>query len=98
MATLKIKWLSAASVFTILLGAFFMVKAMDKEPIKKVTTSKKLVTQTWKFIGEEDDDPLNASFYELDAADDPCPGLPETVCKIEAPADQSNPNLPDMNA
>lgn len=47
MATLKIKWLSAITVFTFILGAFFFVNGMER---KEERTPEVKTTQTSNFL------------------------------------------------
>ncbi|WP_293943071.1 MULTISPECIES: hypothetical protein [unclassified Sphingobacterium] len=70
---------------------------------KEVKTSKetKIVraNQTWYFTGSSSDSPTDPSKYSTSLpAGKSCNSLPyQTVCELQAPANPSNPNEPDMN-
>lgn len=96
MKSIKInRLISSLAAVLLIFGAFFIVKAMEDKSENHLNVS---VNQTWKFIGEEGDSPLNPMFYELDEFNTPCPSIHETVCKIEAPADPADPTRPNLDA
>lgn len=91
-------FIALVTLIVLIVGAFFIAKAMESKGVEVKVEKTKVENPTWKFIGDEEDSPTNADYYELDTEEAPCLGRDETVCKIEAPADPSNPNRPNMNA
>lgn len=95
MKALTNNWLRAGLTLMILVfGVFFIVKAVDKKE-KPVNDP---VMETWYFNGATNpanDDELDASQYSLEDSE-PCGGLIETVCMIEAPASDNHPDQPDL--
>lgn len=88
-----------ASLLTLILaffaiGTFALSKAvMKKEIVDRV--EKNLVSYDWVLVGT---DPTDANDYAKDDPNSPspCPGLPQTICKIHAPEDAFG--QPDMSA
>lgn len=93
--TLTVKTLLFTLIF-----AFFAIGtiAIAKEVMKKETVKqagKTVVLFDWVLVGT---DPTNASHYAKEDPNSPapCPGLPQTICKIQAPEDAFG--QPDMSA
>lgn len=92
-ATIK-KTLGTITVLALVFGIYIGVNAREikVEPVQKV-----VVTQTWYYNGGPLDSPTDASKYSLDA-NELCGGEPTTICKILAPADPLDSNIPHMEA
>lgn len=71
----------------------FAKEVMKKENVKQV--EKPVVLFDWVLVGT---DPTNASHYAKENPNSPapCPGLPQAICKIQAPEDAFG--QPDMSA
>lgn len=88
---------TGALIAGIIIGANAHDKKEDGKVDKEVKTI--LVNSSWKYNGGEDDDPHDASLYvKIEDTNPSCPGIAETVCRLNAPADPSNPSRPDMSA
>ena len=101
MKTLVKRIIGTLGTGALIAGIIIGANAHDKKENGKVDKEVKtvLVNSSWKYNGGEDDNPHDASLYTKITDTDPtCPGLPETVCKLNAPADPSNPSKPDMSA
>lgn len=77
MATLKTKWLRAIAVFSLLLGAFFVVKAMEKE------TKTTLAPMTVYFQPQSNDasEIQNPSNWDSEPQDVECDGF-AYLCEV----------------
>lgn len=94
MSALKIKHIGAVAALALVFSIYIGVNAKETkvEPVKKV-----VVNQTWYYNGGPLDSPTDASKYSLDA-NELCGGEPTTICKILAPADPLDSNIPHMEA
>lgn len=97
MATKRNSWLRAGALAVLGLGLAYGTQSFTEK--EEVTSVKKAVDLEWKFEGSSNhpSQSLDADNYSP-AGSATCGGTPETICKISAPEDASNPGHPDMNA
>ncbi|MGF7025863.1 hypothetical protein [Sphingobacterium sp. HSC-15S19] len=104
MRTLKINWLRTGLVlsFFLLIGAFWVVKAMEKKEEAKVE-KKVLEEEVWFDYTSSSTTPSDYNIstnYHLagDGTEEPdCPEGDDIRCAVKAKRSTSNPNQPDMS-
>ncbi|WP_294183621.1 hypothetical protein [uncultured Sphingobacterium sp.] len=97
MLTKRNSWLRAGTLALLGLGLAYGAQSFTEKEEVKVELKADFVE--WKYEGTSNNlsQALDADNYSP-AGSTSCGGTPQTICRISAPEDLSNPGHPDMSA